>query len=40
VIPAGPEAVRLVETARTRMLAEVNERRNARTKATVNQLLD
>jgi integrase len=40
VIPAGPDATRLAEKARTRMLTEVDERRNARTKATVNQLLD
>lgn len=40
VIPPGPQAAKLAEKARTRMLAEVDERRNARTKATVNQLLD
>lgn len=40
VIPAGPDAAKLAEKARTRMLGEVDERRNARTKATVNQLLD
>jgi integrase len=40
IIPAGPDAAKLAEKARTRMLGEVDERRNARTKATVNQLLD
>jgi integrase len=40
IIPAGPEAANHAEKARTRLLAQVDERRNARTKATVNQLLD
>lgn len=40
VIPAGPDAAKEAEKARTRLLAEIDERRNARTKATVNQLLD
>ncbi|GGL18162.1 hypothetical protein GCM10012284_60940 [Mangrovihabitans endophyticus] len=39
-IPAGPDAPKLAEQARTRMLSQVDERRNPRTKATVNQLLD
>lgn len=39
-IPSGPQAARLAEKARTRLLAQVDERRNARTKATVNQLMD
>lgn len=40
IIPPGPDAAKLAEKARTRLLAEVDEQRNARTKATVNQLLD
>jgi integrase len=40
IIPAGPDAARLAEQARTRLLNQVDERRNPRTKATVNQLLD
>jgi integrase/ribosomal protein S25 len=40
VIPAGPNAAKLAEKARTRLLAQVDEQRNARTKAKVNQLLD
>ncbi|HSL09033.1 MAG TPA: tyrosine-type recombinase/integrase [Pseudonocardiaceae bacterium] len=40
VIPAGPKAVREARTARDRLVCEVEERRNPRTAATVNQLLD
>ncbi len=40
VIPAGRTAARDAEKARTRLLAQVDERRNPRTKATMNQLLD
>ncbi|MCK2238089.1 tyrosine-type recombinase/integrase [Crossiella sp. S99.2] len=40
IIPAGPKAADLAEKARTRLLAEVDERRNPRTSATVSQLLD
>ncbi|MEN3309767.1 MAG: integrase, partial [Micromonosporaceae bacterium] len=40
VIPPGPDAAREAEKARTRLLSQVDERRNPRTKATVNQLLD
>ena len=40
VVPAGPRAAREAEKARTRLLAEVDDRRNPRTNATVNQLLD
>jgi integrase len=40
VIPPGPTPARDVEKARTRLLAQVDERRNPRTKATMNQLLD
>lgn len=39
-VPAGPAAAKEAEKARTRLLAEVDERRNPRTRATVNQLLD
>jgi integrase len=39
-IPAGPGAAREAEKARTRLLAEVDQQRNPRTRATVNQLLD
>jgi hypothetical protein len=35
-VPAGPSAAK----ARTRLLSQVDERRNPRTRATVNQLLD
>jgi integrase len=40
VIPPGPKAARLAESARHRLLQEVAERRNPRTSATVDQLLD
>jgi integrase len=40
IIPPGPDAAREAEKARTRLLSQVDERRNPRTKATVNQLLD
>jgi integrase len=39
-IPAGPQAEKLAEEARVRLLNQVYEKRNPRTKATVNQLLD
>lgn len=39
-IPAGPNADRLAEKARTRLLAQVDERRNPRANATLNQLLE
>ena len=39
-IPAGPQAAAEAEKARTRLLNQVDEQRNPRTKATVNQLLD
>ncbi|KAA1011549.1 tyrosine-type recombinase/integrase [Pseudonocardia sp. EV170527-09] len=39
-VPAGPNAAKEAEKTRTRLLAEVDERRNPRTSATVNQLLD
>jgi integrase len=34
IIPAGPRADKLAEKARTRLLAQVDERRNPRTRAT------
>ena len=40
VIPAGPKAAKEAEKARTRLLAQVDERRNPRTRATVDQMLD
>jgi integrase len=40
VIPAGPRADKLAEKARTRLLAQIDDRRNPRTRATVNQMLD
>lgn len=40
VVPAGPKAAALAEKARTCLLNEVEERRNPRTGATVDQLLD
>ncbi|MCO1658911.1 tyrosine-type recombinase/integrase [Pseudonocardia humida] len=40
VIPAGKDAAKLAEKARTRMQAEVDERRNPRTRATVAQLME
>ena len=40
VIPAGKDAEKLAEKARTRMLSEVDERRAPRTKATVSELMD
>jgi integrase len=39
-IPAGPRAQREAEKALTRLLNQVDERRNPKTKATLNQLLD
>jgi integrase/DNA-binding transcriptional regulator YhcF (GntR family) len=40
IVPAGPNAEKQAEKVRTKLLGQVDERRNARTKATVNQLLD
>ena len=40
VIPPGPTAAADAERARTRLLNQVDEKRNPRTRATVNQLLD
>ena len=40
VVPAGPRAASEAERVRTRLLHEVDERRNLKTPATVDQLLD
>lgn len=40
IIPAGPRAESEAEKVRVRLLNQVDERRNPRTNATVNQLLD
>lgn len=40
VVPAGPRAAAEAEKARTRLLHEVDEQRNPKTRATVDQLLD
>jgi len=40
LIPPGPKAGRSAEAARTRLLNQVDEQRQPRTNATVNQLLD
>jgi site-specific recombinase XerD len=39
-VPAGPKAADEAERVRTRLVNQVNEQRNPRTKATVNQLMD
>ncbi|MGH3927175.1 MAG: site-specific integrase, partial [Pseudonocardiaceae bacterium] len=39
-IPAGPRAAAEAEKVRTRLQNQVDEQRNPRTKATVNQLMD
>ncbi|HEY6745500.1 MAG TPA: hypothetical protein VI357_07240, partial [Mycobacteriales bacterium] len=39
-IPPGPRSAKEAEKARTRLLAQVDERRSPRTRATVGQLLD
>ena len=40
VIPAGKDAAKLAEKARTRLLNQVDEKRSPRTKATVAQLME
>lgn len=40
VVPPGPDATEKVKAARDRLVAEVEERRNPRTSATVDQLLE
>jgi hypothetical protein len=39
-VPAGPKAAAEAEKIRRRLVHQVDERRNPRTKATVNQLMD
>jgi integrase len=39
-VPAGPKAAKEAEKARTRLLSQVDEKRNPRTSATINQLMD
>lgn len=39
-VPAGPRAAKEADKVRTRLLAQVDERRHPRTNATVTQLLD
>src|SRR3954447_239839 len=40
LVPTGPRAAAEAEKVRTRLLHEVDERRNPKTRAAVNQLLD
>ena len=40
IVPAGPTAAKEAEKVRTRLLSQVDEKRNPRTRATVNQLMD
>ena len=40
VVPGGPKAAAQAEKVRTRLLSEVDDRRSARTNATVDRLLD
>lgn len=39
-MPAGPNAAAEAEKVRRRLVNQVDEQRNPRTKATVNQLMD
>ncbi|USX49462.1 tyrosine-type recombinase/integrase [Lentzea sp. HUAS12] len=39
-IPAGPDAAKKAEKARTRIINEIDEQRNSTTNATVNRLMD
>src|SRR3954451_7207285 len=39
-VPAGPKAAKEAEKVRTRLLNQVDEKRNPRTRATVGQLMD
>lgn len=39
-VPAGPRAAAEAEKVRTRLFNQVDEKRNPRTRATVNQLID
>src|SRR4051794_9778600 len=40
VVPAGPRSAAEAEKVRTRFLSQVDEKRNPKTRATVNQPLD
>ena len=40
IVPAGPKAAAEAEKVRTRLLRQVDEKRNSRTRATVSQLID
>jgi hypothetical protein len=40
IIPPGPRAAKEAEKARTRLLSQVDQQRNPRSRATVNQMLD
>lgn len=40
IVPSGPRAAAEAEKVRTRLLGQVDDRRNPRTRATLNQLLD
>ena len=40
IVPAGPKAAAEAEKVRARLLNKVDERRNPKTSATLNQLLD
>ena len=40
LVPPGPRAAAEAEKVRTRLLSQLDERRNPRTRATLNQLLD
>jgi hypothetical protein len=40
VVPPGKDAARQAEKVRTRLLAELDDRRSPRTKATVAQLME
>jgi integrase len=39
VVPPGPKQASLAEKARTRLLNQVDEKRNPKTSATVDQLI-
>jgi integrase len=39
-IPAGPQAAKLAEEARVKLLNQVYEQRNPKTKATVEQMME
>ena len=39
-VPAGPRALAEAKKVRTRLIGQVDEQRNPRTRATVNQLMD